>query len=105
MGSDSLVEKCIVQILSRAKPTTTKDQSLAEKEGSKGKELPKLEDFLTRRDYTGAIAILEFEKHTGKANDTTDMWLAYCAFHLGDYKRSMDVSRQSGFFLLRHSQA
>ena len=53
------------------------------------KAMPKLEEFLERRDYTGAMTLLEFNRSSGKGGDLVDMWLGYCAFHVGDYKRSM----------------
>ncbi|XP_076455772.1 intraflagellar transport protein 56-like isoform X3 [Babylonia areolata] len=76
-------------MLSRTKPAIgpgaaqTKDQK-------KKKALPKVEDFLDARDYTGAITLLEFSRASGKGNEETDMWIAFCAFHLGDYKRAME---------------
>lgn len=36
--------------------------------------------------------IFQFNRNSGKGNDETDLWIAYCAFNLGDYKRSMEVS-------------
>jgi intraflagellar transport protein 56 len=53
------------------------------------KEIPKLEEFLQKRDYTGALTLLEFNNNTN--NLETDLWLGYCAFHLGDYKRAATV--------------
>jgi len=35
---------------------------------------------------------LQFERNTGKRSDDSDAWMAYSAFHLGDYKRAMEVS-------------
>ena len=35
------------------------------------------------------MAVLEFNRHGGKGGDEGDMWLGYCAFHMGDYKRAM----------------
>ena len=35
------------------------------------------------------MAVLEFNRHGGKGGDEVDMWLGYCAFHMGDYKRAM----------------
>lgn len=35
------------------------------------------------------MAVLEFNRHGGKGGDDLDMWLGYCAFHMGDYKRAM----------------
>ncbi|XP_012264902.1 intraflagellar transport protein 56 [Athalia rosae] len=73
-------------ILSRAKPVSTDSG----KKTNSRKEIPKLEDFLNKRDYTGALTLLEFN---GSKNNTgnTDLWIGYCAFHLGDYKRAAKV--------------
>ena len=38
------------------------------------------------------IVLVQFSRASGKGNEETDMWIAYCAFHLGDYKRAMEVS-------------
>ena len=32
----------------------------------------------------------QFTRHSGKGSDETDMWLAFCLFHLGDYKQAME---------------
>lgn len=77
-------------ILSRNKPArgpAAAGQTAKEKEK---KDLPKLEDFLQARDYSGAMTLIEFERHTGKRSDDNDAWMAYSAFHLGDYKRAME---------------
>lgn len=54
------------------------------------KEIPKLDEFLDKRDYTGALTLLEFNGNE-KNSVTTDLWIGYCAFHLGDYKRATKV--------------
>ncbi|XP_064640455.1 intraflagellar transport protein 56-like isoform X3 [Lineus longissimus] len=77
-------------MLSRSKPATQTSTSTPAKENKKKKKMPKLDDFLAARDYTGAITLLEFNRNSGKGNDETDLWIAYCAFHLGDYKRAME---------------
>ncbi|XP_063444893.1 intraflagellar transport protein 56-like isoform X2 [Mytilus trossulus] len=78
-------------MLSRAKPAIGPGSTTPAKEADKKKKkIPKVEDFLNLRDYTGAITLLEFNRNSGRGNDETDMWIAYCAFHLGDYKRSME---------------
>ncbi|XP_061175421.1 uncharacterized protein LOC133184383 [Saccostrea echinata] len=77
-------------MLSRAKPAIGPGSTTPAKENKKKKQMPKVEDFLALRDYTGAITLLEFNRNSGKGNEETDMWIAYCAFHLGDYKRSME---------------
>ncbi|KAJ8319242.1 hypothetical protein KUTeg_004333 [Tegillarca granosa] len=79
-----------LEMLSRAKPAIGPGSTTPAKENKKKKALPKVEDFLAMRDYTGAITLLEFNRNSGKGNDETDLWIAYCAFHLGDYKRAME---------------
>lgn len=75
-------------LLSRAKPAAG-PSTAEEKEKKKKKKLPKLEDFIAARDYTGAVTFLEFERASNKTDVTTTLWIAYCYFHLGDYKRCM----------------
>ncbi|XP_032826363.2 intraflagellar transport protein 56 [Petromyzon marinus] len=77
-------------MLSRAKPAVGAGTQPAVEKKKKGKTIPKLEDLLSNRDYTGAITYLEFQRHAGEGNEETDLWMAYCAFHLGDYKRAME---------------
>ena len=87
-------------ILSRAKPAIAPmgaDGGNAAAAGAAGasssaaakKQLPKLEDFLAARDYLGAMSLLDFNRNSGKGSPEGDMWLGYCAFHNGDYKRAM----------------
>ncbi|XP_068237656.1 intraflagellar transport protein 56 [Palaemon carinicauda] len=76
-------------ILSRAKPAFGANAGLQATAASNKKALPKLEDFLTKRDFIGAITLLEFQRNSGNADDLTDQWIGYCAFHLGDYKRAL----------------
>lgn len=58
------------------------------------KEIPSLNEFLQQRDYTGALTLLEFKKNndTG-ASEASDnrAWIAYCAFHLADYKKAAKI--------------
>lgn len=60
------------------------------KPGSKGQ--PTLEDFVTARDYTGALALLDFKLKTADG-DVKDlqMWIGYCAFHLGNFRRAEEA--------------
>lgn len=46
-------------MLSRAKPAIGPGSSTPAKDQKKKKQLPKVDDFLTMRDYTGAITLLE----------------------------------------------
>ncbi|KAG5455874.1 MAG: hypothetical protein BJ554DRAFT_4555 [Olpidium bornovanus] len=81
-------------MLSRAKPAVqpAKDGGAAGAAGLLEKaQIPKLESFVAERDYTGALTLLEFKRATEKNDNTLTMWVGYAAFHLGDYKRSMET--------------
>jgi len=52
------------------------------------------EEFVNRRDYTGALGILEFEQANGSTDDKTQEWIAYCAFHLGEHQKSLDIYKE-----------
>lgn len=56
---------------------------------------PSLEDFLVKRDFTGALALLEF-KLKCQDGDTKDLllWIGYSAFHLGSLKRAADAYKE-----------
>lgn len=56
---------------------------------NKREELPKWEDFVKARDWIGAIAFLELEK--GSGNVKVNLWLAYCYFHAGEYRKAMNI--------------
>uniref|UniRef100_A0A8C8I5Z4 Intraflagellar transport protein 56 n=1 Tax=Oncorhynchus tshawytscha TaxID=74940 RepID=A0A8C8I5Z4_ONCTS len=76
-------------ILSRVKPAAVGEEIPVNKK-IKEKKSPLVEDFLVQRDYLGAITLLEFQRNVGERGEDADLWLAYCAFHLGDYKRAME---------------
>jgi intraflagellar transport protein 56 len=63
---------------------------------SKNSKEPDLDEFIQQRDYSGAIAVLEFYKHANKPHPKYEInpWLAYCAFHLGEYEKAMDVYKE-----------
>ena len=46
-------------MLSRAKPAVGGDPPHADKRKKKGRKIPKLEELLSQRDFTGAITLLE----------------------------------------------
>lgn len=52
-------------MLSRTKPATGPGSNTPAKDQKKKKKLPKLEDFLQGRDYTGAITLLEVKHMCG----------------------------------------
>eukprot|EP00741_Cyanophora_paradoxa_P016143 tig00000042_g15583.t1 len=74
-------------ILSRQKAAVVTREAKEAKERKK----PQLDDFINNRDYSGAIALLEFNRNAGLADESTLPWLGYCAFHLGDYKKAMEI--------------
>ncbi|NWV44113.1 IFT56 protein, partial [Grantiella picta] len=77
------------QMLSRAKPAMGDTPPPAERRRKKGKEVPQLEEFLAQRDFTGAIVLLEFKQEVNEEKEDVSLWIGYCAFHLGDYKRAL----------------
>uniref|UniRef100_A0A670K1N6 Intraflagellar transport protein 56 n=1 Tax=Podarcis muralis TaxID=64176 RepID=A0A670K1N6_PODMU len=87
-------------MLSRLKPAVGGGSQSADKRKKKGKRIPQLEELLTQRDFTGAIALLEFKRHVGEQDEDADLWIGYCAFHLGDYKRALEeyeeLTKRSG---------
>ena len=79
-------------ILSRAKPainTSANDGEISAAALQAQKKIPTLEKFLADRDYTGAMSLLDFQRNSGKGSANVSLWLAYCAFHAGEYKRAM----------------
>ncbi|XP_040596796.1 intraflagellar transport protein 56-like isoform X1 [Mesocricetus auratus] len=78
-------------MLSRAKPAVGGESPHTDKRKKKGRKIPKLEDLLSQRDFTSAITLLEkFKRHVGEQEEDTNLWIGYCAFHLGDYKRALE---------------
>ncbi|KAL5961314.1 Intraflagellar transport protein 56 [Taenia solium] len=77
-------------ILSRKKPFAQSSDKIISDDLKRWKEVPKLEEFLNARDFVGAVTLLEFERHTEKPRKDVDLWIAYCCFHLGDYKHAAD---------------
>uniref|UniRef100_A0A7N6B1B3 Intraflagellar transport protein 56 n=1 Tax=Anabas testudineus TaxID=64144 RepID=A0A7N6B1B3_ANATE len=64
--------------------------SISEKKKKNKSKVPQLEDYLQQRDYLGALTLLEFQRSIGEKEEHADLWIGYCAFHLGDYKRAME---------------
>ncbi|XP_031456190.1 intraflagellar transport protein 56 [Phasianus colchicus] len=77
-------------MLSRAKPAVGSTPPQGDRRRKKGKKVPQLEELLAGRDFTGAIALLEFQRHAGEQQEDADLWIGYSAFHLGDYKRALE---------------
>jgi intraflagellar transport protein 56 len=65
--------------------------------GARGgaEEGPQLEDMIARRDWMGAIALLQFRTKTGLMKpEQSQPWIGYCAFHLGDYKLALETFQE-----------
>lgn len=56
----------------------------------KESKVPKLEDFIAERDFTGAMVLLELQKSAAR-DEKLMMWLAYSSFHAGEYKKALEV--------------
>ena len=54
-------------------------------------KLPQLEDYLKERDWVGAIVFLENERSFSSQNMINSLWLAYCCFHSGDYRKAINI--------------
>ena len=58
-------------------------------------KLPELDDFLSARDYKGAIMLLEFQKKPDSEVTEEDsehlLWLAYAYFHYGEHDKALKV--------------
>ncbi|XP_077428121.1 intraflagellar transport protein 56 [Vanacampus margaritifer] len=77
-------------ILSRVKPAVGGEAAVSEKKKKNKRKVPSLEEYLQQRDYLGALTLLEFQRNIGEQEENTDLWICFCAFHLGDYKRAME---------------
>uniref|UniRef100_A0A2K5EYL5 Intraflagellar transport protein 56 n=1 Tax=Aotus nancymaae TaxID=37293 RepID=A0A2K5EYL5_AOTNA len=78
-------------MLSRAKPAVGGDVQHTDKRKKKGRKIPKLEELLSQRDFTGAITLLEeYENATKEENCNSEVWvnLACTYFFLGMYKQA-----------------
>ena len=77
-----------------AKAAKPKKATKSDKKSGGGKGQPNLEDFFFVRDYTGALALLEFRLKT-QDGDIRDLllWIGYAAFHLGNFRRAEEAYR------------
>lgn len=66
-------------------------QDTAAKKQADEKKKPKLADFIQKRDYTGALVLLDFMQHSGETDANTLPWQGFCAFHLGEYQKAADT--------------
>jgi len=75
----------------RNPPAASKVDALKERSQ---KKKPTLDEFLDKRDWSGALGLMQFERNSQNEEydlETLVMWMAYAAFHLGDYKKAANV--------------
>jgi intraflagellar transport protein 56 len=81
--------------VSRAKRIPLKGKSSSSSDSTVNTDKrPQLADFLKSRDYTGALVLLEFQRATGESNSLTLPLMGFCAFHLGDYERALNIYKE-----------
>ena len=73
----------------------TKSKKTAASKTKNTQGQPSLDHFIANRDYTGALALLEFRLKC-QDGDTKDllMWIGYCSFHLGNFKRAEEAYQE-----------
>lgn len=71
--------------ISKAKVTKSSNDDVGGMKKIAQEKLPTLQDYLTARDWIGAIALLENERNVN-IQVQNSMWLAYCYFHMGEYR-------------------
>ncbi|KAJ1361010.1 Intraflagellar transport protein 56 [Parelaphostrongylus tenuis] len=79
----------INMLLSRLRPAKKKQPTAPRPRVHQ--QIPDLNEFLLKRDYSAAISLLEFKQKNGEKNESTDLWLGHCYFRSGDYKKALDV--------------
>lgn len=62
---------------------------------SKAKQqLPDVEELLAKRDYVGALALLQFKRQANREDVKTLEWIAYCHFHYGEHDKALHLYKQ-----------
>ncbi|KAG2439081.1 hypothetical protein HYH02_006606 [Chlamydomonas schloesseri] len=83
---------------SKSRPQHAARTNVAQAAANEKPKVPELEEFLTKRDYLGAIALLSFRRHANR-NDLKNLeWLAYCYFHYGEHDKALAIYKE----LLQH---
>ncbi len=53
--------------------------------------LPNFDEFIAERNYTGALALLEFDDAVTTNYTQKDLWKAYCYFRMGQYENAQEL--------------
>lgn len=72
-----------------------KPKKVAAGKSKNAKGQPSFDEFVEKRDYTGALALLEY-KLKCQEGDVKELllWIGYCSFHLGNYKRAEEAYKE-----------
>jgi len=74
-------------------PARMPEKAKAGGAGANAVKIPELAEFLAKRDYVGAITLLEFKRQSNPSDITNLEWLAYAYFHYGEHKKSHGAYR------------
>jgi intraflagellar transport protein 56 len=58
---------------------------------TKSNKSPELTEFIAKRDYAGAVALLDFKRQAGDDSDETLKWLSYACVHSGDFRKALET--------------
>ncbi|CAI4226391.1 unnamed protein product [Auanema sp. JU1783] len=78
-------------LLSRLRPSKKKNAETAEQKVTRQPRLPELDEYLLKRDYAGAISMLEFKVKSANRDESTELWLGHCYFRAGEFKKACEV--------------
>lgn len=63
--------------------------------------MPTLQDYVKKRDWIGAVAILEVERNVNIQIENS-LWLAYCYFHMGEYRYKVLYIENLSTFMMNY---
>ncbi|CAI5442234.1 unnamed protein product [Caenorhabditis angaria] len=79
-------------LLSRLRSNRKKSNAASSSQPRKVQKMPELEEFLMKKDYQGAISLLEFKaKESPEWDEARSLWLGHCYFHAGEYRKAADI--------------
>ncbi|GIL82519.1 hypothetical protein Vretimale_11945 [Volvox reticuliferus] len=79
---------------SKSRPQHAARTNVAQAQQLEKPKVPELEEFLTKRDYLGAIALLSFRRHANRHDIKNLEWLAYCYFHYGEHDKALAIYKE-----------
>ena len=76
--------------IQRAKPAEDPSSQTVRHTKEKKRKIPRHDEFGQARDFSGALTVLEFQRLSPSASSDVAPWIAYYAFHLGDYTKAKE---------------